>query len=57
MYQLSKSHPNVIQENTLLLISYGLFYFDFVDACQNGYNRQIEMYITFCNYVLKDQIL
>lgn len=35
---LSRKHCDVVQENALLLLSYGLLYLDFVDACQKGYN-------------------
>ena len=33
---------DVIRENSLLLVSYGLLYLDFDDACHKGYSGQIE---------------
>ena len=50
----SQKHCNVVRENALLLLSYGLLYLDFVDAYQKGYSGRVEKCIACLAVIYQD---
>ena len=40
--EISPTNRDVVRENALLLLNYGLLYLDFNDACRKGYSGRVE---------------
>ena len=38
LLEIGTTNRDVVRENALLLLNYGLLYLDFHDACRKGYN-------------------
>ena len=52
--EFSQKHRDVIRENALLLLSCGLLYLDFVDACRKGYSGRVEKCIACLAVIYQD---
>ncbi len=40
--EISVTNRDIVRENALLLLNYGLLYLDFNDACRKGYSGRLE---------------
>ncbi len=47
LLEISPTNQDIVQENVLLLLNYGLLYLDFNDICRKGYNGRVEKYIAY----------
>lgn len=54
LLDFSRKHRNVVRENALLLLSSGLLYLDFVDACRKGYSGRVEKCIACLAIIYQD---
>lgn len=54
LLDFSYKHRNVVRENALLLLSFGLLYLDFVDACRKGYSGRVEKCIACLAIIYQD---